>query len=597
MQSLAEWRERILPVIDTLKRAGGTTEDEFLQIGACLQDFYVKSRENSRLANQLVGLLGDDDYHAMIGALQLMIDEINKYLCAARSRSTESLDTLGRVLELLDAASGPLEGFQKMHKALRMLGISTKIESARLGELGNGFTVLAMDVEKLSFLVNEKANAILVQQLQLEQIIVHNLQVGKSNDLLQDAELSAMLRMAMTSFEGLTELNNRCSGCGQVAGNVADEVAASISEVVSSMQTHDIMRQQMEHVTEALDRLTEELGDAVGMDEGNEAFLGYVSQTGDVCELQVAQVRFAVEGLHNAVVTILHNLQDIGTKQSLLAKEVMNATGADGTSERSYFDDLRKGVAGAGTVLINCAELDRKLFMALEKVAETIEGISGFVGAIEEIGAEIDLLALNAQIKAAHTGQDGVALGVLAEAIKRLSLQAATHADALSKILTTINNITGNLVSKARREQTSLYERVMEMEGKVDGIISSIERINVTSSALFTDLVNNVGTLNQEIKQATSNISVHNIIGNLTNQVAVELEEIVAQARSLMPATNDFYNNLRHMTDRYTMQSERLIHEEIARIHSGETHVSVLLPLVVSETCAESEFGENVDLF
>jgi methyl-accepting chemotaxis protein len=598
MQPLPEWRERLLPVIDKLRQTGGNTEDEFLQIGDSLQKFYVKSRETSRLANQLVGLLGDDDYHAMTYALQHMIDEIDEYLHAAQYRGTEILDDLQQVLKHFDAVCEPLEGFQKIYKALRMLGISTKIESARLGELGNGFTVLAGDVEKLSCMVNEKIDAILVQQQQLEQIIIHNLQLGKKNELLQNSELKTILGMTMKSFEGLTELNNRCSGCGEMAGSVADEVAASISEVVSSMQTHDIVRQQMEHVTEALDRLAEELGTIEAIDDGDDSFPVFVSQTGDVCELQMAQVRYAGEGLHNAVVVIIHNLKDIGARQSLLAKEVMTATSTSGTSGSSCLGDLRNGLAGAGAVLNNYAESDRKLIMALEKVAETIAGISGAVGSIEAICEEIDLIALNAQIKAAHTGQDGAALGVLAEAIKRLSLQAGSNADIISQTLSAIININENLVSKAKCKQTALDELVIGLETKVDEIISSIERINVASNVFFADLVNNVEMLNCEINQTTSRITVHDAIEKLTSQVVAELEEIVSQARARVPATNDFCQNLKHMTARYTMQSERFIHDEMVRTHSGQvTDGSVKPPLVLSDTCAESEFGDNVDLF
>lgn len=598
MYPLTGWRERILPVIDSLRRAGVATEDEFLQIGACLQDFYVKSREISRLARQLVELLGGDDYHAMTDTLQRLINEIGEYLHTAKYRGTETLDTLRQVLGLLEAVSEPLEGFRKIYKTLRMLGISTKIESARLGELGNGFTVLAVDVEKLSCMVNEKTEAILTQYQQLEQIIVQNQQVCKHNALLQHVELNAILGMMVTSFEGLAELNNRCSGCGSVAGTVADEVAASISEVVTSMQTHDIMRQQMEHVTEALDGLAGELDVNAGMDGRGDSFEAVVSRTGDVCELQLAQVRYAGAGLCNAVVTIIRNLNDIGARQSLLANEIVTATGAAGISGSSCLDDLRTGLAGAGAVLSKCIESDRMLSMALERVAGTIGEISRSVGVIESICAEIDLIALNAQIKAAHTGLDGAALGVLAEAIKSLSLQATSHAETISNTLSAINDVTDNLVSRAKCEQASLDDRMAGLGAKAEGIISSVERINEESNALFADLVGSVEMLNSEIHHATSGITVHDAIESLTSQVAAELDEMVAQARARVPGTNDFYNNLKHMTASYTMQSERRIHDEIVRIHSGQAaSVGVEPALLLSDAGSESEFGDNVDLF
>ena len=66
---------------------------------------------------------------------------------------------------------------------------------------------------------------------------------------------------------------------------------------------------------------------------------------------------------------------------------------------------------------------------------ETVGEIATFVGDIEKIGEEIKLIALNAQIKSAYTGDEGAALGVLAEAIQRLSIDAIDHTGAVSAYL------------------------------------------------------------------------------------------------------------------------------------------------------------------
>ena len=595
MKPLAQWRERIVPAICLLKKASGNTEDEFLQIGSHLQDFYLKAREISQSSNQLTDLLRDSDYYGLIQMLQGMIDEIGEYLVATQVQSAESCDALIRVVELLDVASQPLGCFQKMHKTLRMLGISTKIESSRLGEAGIGFTILAMDVEKLSGQVNDKTDHIIRLRQQLERLILENLQRIKDNQSHQNADVSTTLNTVVTSFEGLKELNGRLSLFGEVAGNGADEVAASVSEVVSSMQTHDMVRQQMEHVTEALDKLVGELCAVAEMDDGDQYFPGWVSKVGDVCELQVAHVRHSGAELYDAVVSIIDNLNGIGHRQSRLAEEVAITTGAGSSSGNSYFEDLRNGLTGTGAALKKCSDADRNLLVTLLQVAETINEISHFVGAIEEIGAEIDLLALNAQIKAAHTGKSGAVLGVLAEAIKRLSFEAVSQADAISRTLSDIITTTDNLVVRAQNQVDLLCERVMGIEEKVGHVISFLNCRNESAAQLLTSLKDSVGSLNHEIQQRTSGIEVHQKVQICTGQVVAELEEIVAQARAQVPATSEFYKNLQHMSARYTMQSERRIHEELARINSGR--VEVMASSLAVETFAESEFGDNVDLF
>ncbi|HEX9078211.1 MAG TPA: hypothetical protein VF795_01405, partial [Desulfuromonadaceae bacterium] len=141
--AVEEWRTIIAPACDTLRRLAGTTEDEFLQIGSLMQEFYQRSSEITTMANRLVETVSGERVHALIDHLRQMMANMEAYLASARSRSQDSCGTLERILELLGQVSEPLEGFQKMTKALRMLGISTKIESSRLGEMGTGFLTLA----------------------------------------------------------------------------------------------------------------------------------------------------------------------------------------------------------------------------------------------------------------------------------------------------------------------------------------------------------------------------------------------------------------------------------------------------------------------
>ena len=53
--------------------------------------------------------------------------------------------------------------------------------------------------------------------------------------------------------------------------------------------------------------------------------------------------------------------------------------------------------------------------------------------------------------------------------------------------------------------------------------------------------------------------------------------------------------NLRHMEEHYTMESERHIHEALACKRSGLS--SVIMQSVVKSSPDDSEFGDNVDLF
>lgn len=595
---IEEWHAIVEPSLVTLQKLAGTTEDEFLQIGSQMQDFYVRSSEITSLSNQLVDSVSGDQVHSLIERLRQMMADMDAYLASTRNQSSDSCATLEQILQQLDQVSHPLEGFQKMTKTLRMLGISTKIESSRLGEMGIGFLTLALDVEKLSHLVSEKSSNILSHRHLLAQMIADNLRIVRSSEAVQDKELGGVLASTSMSLEELVSVNSRCSSLGSLVSSVSSEVSGNISEVVSSMQMHDMTRQQVEHIVEALERLSLKLRDPAAVANDPENYRRLIIESGDVCELQSAQLRFAASELCGAVRSIVDNLRDVASKQELMATESLSTAGVADSSGGSFMDAISRGMSTVTAVLASCAQSDREMSITLTKVADTMQEVSSFVTDIEEIGAEIDLIALNAQIKAAHTGQEGAALGVLAEAIKRLSVDAITQTELLSQTLIQINQSTEHLFHGAAEETEELGERIVVMEQETSGILDSLSSMNSELMSLLTALGQRVGRLTEDVERATATIDVHERVEHMADDVMAGLDRIVATARELEPASLEFKDNLRHMEERYTMQSERHIHEAIARKRSGTTSAS---PVVRSgETAAvsdDSEFGDNVDLF
>ena len=591
---LSVWRGVLSPAIEALRRMAGTTEDEFLQIGSEVQGFYQRSADITRTSNQLLEVVSGERIQSLTCRLQQMMADMEAYLTEARTRSSESCSTLEQVQVLLDNLSEPLEGFQKMNKALRMLSISTKIESARLGEMGSGFVNLAMDVEKLSHQVNDKSAAILAHRNMMATMIDSNLTGVRSSESAQDAKVVSSLKSTASSLQELVSVNERCTQFGATVSTISTEVTANISEVVSSLQMHDMTRQQVEHIVEALERLLTDLHDSDNTAIDENRCQALIVESGDVCELQEAQLRFSSTELYTAVCTVVDNLRDVANKQSLIADETRNVAGAADSSGTSFVDVMSQGMTAITRALSSCASADRDMSDTMKKVAQTIGEIATFVTDIEMIGSEIDLIAMNAQIKAAHTGPEGAALGVLAEAIKRLSDETVKQTDSFAATLKKINTATEHLSIDS--EEGQLGGRITFMQEEVSEILRALAGMNTELFSILTGLSRQVATLTNDVEKVTSGIDVHERTKVMSDGVLADLEQIVTESRVVVPASSEFKENLRHMEKHYTMESERHIHDALARKRSGQ--ISVIEKAVARESSADdSEFGDNVDLF
>jgi len=592
---LGAWQSMIGSSLAKLRQLAGATENEFLQIGEQMQGVHQRSGEISRMANHLVDVASGQRMQTLLERLRQMMRDMEDYLAKTRKRGTETFSTLHRVQELLAQISKPLEGFQKMDMTLHILGVAIKIESSRLGEMGSGFVNLAMNVEKLARQANDKSEIILKNRQMLASMIIENMALVQSTESIHYAEVSSTLGNTAASLHELESVNERFSQLGVRVAAISSGIAENIGEVVSSMQFHDINRQQVEHIVEALERLSGDISTAGRLTRMNDLRRSLIIDTGDACELQEAQLHFAASEFHAAVSTIVENLRDVAGKQEALAEETLTTAGVMDTSGTSFLNGISSGMSTMTALLTTFAGTDRDMSVAMKKVAATIGEIIVFVSDIEAIVYATVHIALNAQIKAAHTCKEGAALEVLAEEIKQLSNETVRQTDAIAMTLTEINSATAKLAMNADDAEINLCSSIKGMGEEVTEILKMIGEMNAELLSTLTHMHAMVNSLTEEVEKNTAGIDVHERSKAMADEVAAVLHEIVGQSRELEPASDEFKENLRLMEEHYTMESERRIHEAIAAKHDGQTETNAQFPAPAG--AEDSEFGDNVDLF
>ncbi len=575
----------------------GSTEEEFLGIGARLQSFHERAGDIAQMATEITTLAAGDEVVGGIESLERILERMRFYLKSAAQKSDLSTTMLKEILERLDEVEDPLSGFRKINKVLRMLGISTRIESTRLAEGGEEFGTLANDVEQLYLQINEKAAAVHEHKKSLSASIRQTLDGVRSAAAAQHANAETMLSKAMASLAVLRDVNSNCSGVADSIGTSSREVAGNIAAVVTSMQFHDITRQQMEHAAEALSEIGERAGAQDGA-AGNGGGWGILAgEVADVCELQGAQLAHALHELGSAVEKIMSSLHGIAEKEEMISAAIREMAGAADKTGGSFFTEMEEGLAGVAAVLNRSAAENRDLAAALDTMAGTVAEISTFVDAIETIGEEIELIALNAQIKAARTGEEGAALGVLAEAIQRLAVDARRQTCSISGILRGINDASSGLSSEVDAETSTLESEVRELVGGLGSLLQTLGRISGSLMSLLGRLDASVAALDAEIEAAISGVTVHQRCSSVLSKAMEELAGIVCSVRRIAPAgRNGGQARLDGHSGRYSMQSERQVHEAVTGSKGNAELPAVSVPAALAEA-STGEFGDNVELF
>lgn len=554
-------------------------EDEFLALGSSLMEFTVQSGEISTNAAELASTCAGEDVSARISALESALGDLQQSCGTdAIDGGTQALQRIRGLVETLDKHVGE---FSRIIRSLQMLGISTRIESARLGDQGMGFSTLADDVETLASKIVQDSGSIMGKSHELGGLLVS---AGEQTRQLghRQAECSEHItRDIREALDTLNALLEHASGVSESLNARSTSVEESVSEVVSSLQFHDIVRQQVEHVEEALSQMETqaEEGPCIGKegDEALQCWRNVVGWMADVSELQVSQLDNASERFRTAVSSLRDGLLRIAETTREIMQDVAGVMGAGNEDGQTVFSHVVETTGHVVDAMQQFSRQSEEIASLIGSVAGTVSQMADFVSDIEEVGAEIELIALNASIKAAHTGEEGKALGVLAQAIQRLSVEARECTSSVSSVLKEIDESSRQLEDissdTTQRENLEQYSKVQRR------FTAELDQMDKDMSAKVRELKDGSRRFADAVSGLAKSITLHDEICPGLDSAADELRGIVKAIRAVVPVDDDENRpaRLKELLSRYTMEVERLVHESAFGCENDENSCDDLL--------------------
>ena len=560
------------------------TEQEFLRLGSKLEVFSERSAQTSALAAALTELTSGE---AVAGASSQLAAHLERLGGICDAAGTEhQLAELAAVGDMGVKLGEIMSDFARLVKHLSMLGVSTRIESARLGDQGAGFATLADDVEKLAGKIGISSERILFSSRELTGQCRSASASLKQMDLARKGcSLSAlgMLEAGLSALDNLTKASRAAADSisGQSKG-----VVRSISEAVLSMQFHDIVRQQLEHVAEAADEALAIARSGPGEGPAAEAadweeVCDWLRSISDLqrCQLGNARVRFA-----QARQTLEDSLDSIGSQVREMASGAA-ALAAKEEGQEGVLTQIETGVGQIAASLREYAQLERGMATVMNQVAQSISDMSSIVGEIEEVGSEIELIAINASIKAAHTGDEGKALGVLASAIQKLSVDARRQTSRILELLGSVDAATFS--AESRGDQGAQLEEVV---GELDTEVANIKKLDHEAASAASRLQHDAEELSRDIVAAVDSLAFRYGLIESVTAAEIRLQELVEELDAALPPGHRSSRapTLMQMLRRYTMDEERLVHEQVLGPSGAAVSASAQ---------DEDGLGDNVELF
>jgi len=196
----------------------------------------------------------------------------------------------------------------------------------------------------------------------------------------------------------------------------------------------------------------------------------------------IKEISENIESLSSAVTQVSSSMMQI----NLRIKEVET-----NAAEASRFADnvIKDARAGMQTVestiegIVRTKEITRESTEVINSLSEKVQEIGKILDVIREVAEETNLLALNAAIIAAQSGEHGKSFAVVSNEIKDLAERTSTSAKEVSEIISAVEIESNRAVKSMERGYYSVEEGVrlsMEAGEGLRKIVDSAQRSTIS---------------------------------------------------------------------------------------------------------------------
>lgn len=538
--NLPQLKKQVDGLADRLAGLNSRTEEEFLAIGSSLNTFYTNVADISKNASSSADLILGKEIARAIGDFEDLQGRVDSYLGRIEDEMVHCMDKLRDILKMIVSINKPARDLKDMSQMLQMLAVSTRIVTVNLSRRDAGFSALSDNIKSMSRLINLKASDILKQTKLLGHMVNNAILTLRKLEDRQSILARGILNNTSLGLSAITNMKNRsndAAGLTNLISEKSDEISGNISEIMVSLQFHDITRQKIDQSVNTMkSSIVTSVGEKPELDEDDKQITDILGRSLSL-KPEICSVK---DELLNAVNSIIANMGGIARHITNLSSEIGEAAGAVSEDYSDFWLEMDQVMSSFTTSIREDADTSGKLSEVMGSLAGTAGNMSHYASDIEEIGSDVKLIAFNARIKAAHVGMEGASVGLLAEKIQKLSVDATLKTASILNILTKISSYANELsayeTSATKIEDVGLDDVVSRL---ID-ILNPLHMVDDKIISYLNSMDKNSDDLANDIKALIAGVTVHDHTSNVLDGVIMELEEIKAGAGDLCPDIDSY---------------------------------------------------------
>jgi hypothetical protein len=394
-----------------LRGIAGNTEKQIRSVALAFCELAGQADAILNLAAAIVGCVENESVSSILPRVQTLGAAAKQSIGDRLQATAGILGMVGtevKVLEQLTQVSAQQSDIALKTKALSVL---TNVEVAHLGDLGKGFEYLAHELAEFSRSLIEDAKA-LESRTDARKTSIEETRRVLSSELPRLRERLAVIEEDLG--RRLAALDSSLAQLSSVPAQFKDgvvNIAGQIAGVVSAVQSHDITRQQSEHVEEAFALISARMRDAGNSESGTgqdfpQAYAGLTIQI-----YQLNSVKGTVESWTAQIKTCMAGILRVSASEMVGIGPMVLQQERDVSSQLTHIELLERESQSYS------AQIQR----TLQGLSTLMQFVTEHVQRSKSIRDRLRLLSFNSIIEASHLGTKADAVLAIAKTIKEIS--------------------------------------------------------------------------------------------------------------------------------------------------------------------------------